>query len=63
MAEKKSIKYRLLYIAANLTAMLPFSVLYFFSDFIYPFVYFVFKYRQKVVRKNIVNSFPNKSKK
>jgi KDO2-lipid IV(A) lauroyltransferase len=60
---KKSIKYHLLYSAAYLTAMLPFSVLYFFSDLIYPIVYYVVKYRQKVVRKNLVNSFPYKSKK
>jgi KDO2-lipid IV(A) lauroyltransferase len=63
MAEKKSIKYYLLYGAANLIAMLPFGVLYFFSDLIYPLVYYVVKYRKKVVRKNLKKSFPDKSKK
>jgi KDO2-lipid IV(A) lauroyltransferase len=60
---RKNIKYHLLYGAAYLTAMLPFWVLYFFSDLVYPFVYYAVKYRRKVVRENLVHSFPQKSQK
>lgn len=41
----------------------PSWILYGISDFLYFIIYVVFKYRQKVVRKNLVNSFPEKSKK
>ena len=61
--QKKSVKYRLLYGIANLTAMLPFRVLYFFADLLYFLVYYVARYRKKVVRKNLTNSFPQKSEK
>ena len=42
---------------------LPLRVLYLFSDFVYLLVYYVVKYRRKVVRKNMKNSFPEKSEK
>ena len=43
-------------------SLLPLSVLYMISDVIlYPLVYYVARYRLKVVRKNLRNSFPNKS--
>ena len=42
--------------------LLPLSVLYMISDIIlYPLVYYVARYRLKVVRKNLRNSFPDKS--
>ena len=42
-------------------SLLPLSVLYFISDVIlYPLVYYVARYRLKVVRKNLRNSFPDK---
>ncbi len=40
---------------------LPFSILYLFSDFLYLLVYKIIGYRTKVVRKNLLNSFPEKS--
>ncbi len=40
---------------------LPFCVLYLLSDLIYPIVYYVIGYRKKVVRKNLSNSFPEKT--
>lgn len=44
-------------------SLLPLSVLYVISDVIlYPLVYYVAKYRLKTVRKNLRNSFPDKSK-
>ena len=43
-------------------SLLPLSVLYMISDIIlYPLVYYVARYRLKVVRKNLRNSFPDKS--
>ena len=43
-------------------SLLPLSVLYFISDVIlYPLVYYVARYRLKVVRRNLRNSFPDKS--
>ncbi len=48
----------------RILSLLPLSVLYMISDIIlYPLVYYVARYRIKVVRKNLSNSFPNKSNK
>lgn len=64
MADKKrkGIGYYLVYGTFSLIAMLPFGVLYFISDILYGLVYKVVGYRKKVVRKNLRNSFPEKSK-
>lgn len=42
-------------------ALLPLSVLYVISDFLYIITYYVARYRRKVVRKNLLKSFPEKS--
>lgn len=44
-----------------LIAWLPLGILYLFSDMIYCLVYYLVRYRKKVVRENLVYSFPNKS--
>lgn len=41
---------------------LPFWLLYFISDVNYLLVYYVFRYRRKVVRTNLCNAFPEKPK-
>jgi KDO2-lipid IV(A) lauroyltransferase len=41
-------------------SLLPFSFLYFLSNFQYYLVYYVVGYRKKVVRQNLINSFPDK---
>lgn len=46
-----------------LISILPFRILYVFSDVMYFFMYFVFGYRKGVVKKNLQESFPNKSDK
>jgi KDO2-lipid IV(A) lauroyltransferase len=46
-----------------LISILPFPVLYLFSDFIFVLIYYVFGYRKKVVTENLRNSFPEKSEK
>ena len=38
-----------------------FKTLYALSNFLYYFAYYVVKYRREVVRKNLVNSFPEKN--
>lgn len=45
-----------------LHALLPFKALYILSDILYILVYKLIGYRLKVVRKNLANSFPDKSK-
>jgi len=46
----------------NLISFLPFPVLYFLSDILYLFLYYIIKYRRIVVSENLLNSFPEKSK-
>jgi KDO2-lipid IV(A) lauroyltransferase len=41
-------------------SMLPFKLLYLFSDFVYIFIYHVFGYRRKTVLANLKLCFPNK---
>lgn len=55
------IVYVFLYIWVKAHAILPMSVLYILSDILYFFIYYVFKYRIKVVRQNMKNSFPEKT--
>jgi KDO2-lipid IV(A) lauroyltransferase len=43
--------------------LLPLSVLYIFSDFLYLVLYYFPSYRRKVVANNLKNSFPDKSEK
>ena len=60
----KNISSALLYGIVRLYAFLPLPALFFFSDvFLYPLVYYVARYRLKVVRKNLRNSFPEKTEK
>ncbi len=51
--------YGLLY----LLSLLPMWVHYIFSDIIYLIIYYVVRYRVKIVRKNLSTSFPEKSEK
>lgn len=59
---KKGLGYSLLYAVTYLHALLPFSVLYFLSDILFFVVYYVVRYRRKLVRENLENALPNKSK-
>jgi len=51
----------LYYIVLKPLSFLPLGALYGFSDFLNLVLYKAFKYRQKVVRDNLINSFPGKS--
>ncbi len=42
-------------------SMLPFRLLYFFSDFIYLIIYYIIGYRKKTVRENLALSLPHLS--
>ncbi|MBP5456962.1 MAG: lysophospholipid acyltransferase family protein [Paludibacteraceae bacterium] len=53
--------YLFLYPLLWLISCLPFCVMYAISDVIYFLVYHVVRYRRKVVRTNLTNSFPEKS--
>jgi Kdo2-lipid IVA lauroyltransferase/acyltransferase len=44
-------------------ARLPMRGLYVISDFLYPFTYYIIKYRRNVVYENLRNSFPEKTDK
>ncbi|MCD8164671.1 MAG: lysophospholipid acyltransferase family protein [Bacteroides sp.] len=57
------IVYIFAYIGIWLLAILPFRVLYVLSDLLCFLLYRVARYRRKVVRTNLKNSFPEKSEK
>lgn len=53
----------IVYGIVKLISYLPLRVLYFFSDIIFLFVYYIFRYRRSVVTNNLTHSFPEKSEK
>jgi KDO2-lipid IV(A) lauroyltransferase len=55
--------YYLFYGITWLITLLPLGVLYLLSDFIFLLLYYFPSYRRKVVMNNLVNSFPEKTKK
>lgn len=55
--------YSLLYVVAYFHALLPFSILYLLSDILYFGIYYLVRYRRKLVRRNLENAFPEKSRK
>jgi len=55
--------YILLYPILWLISIMPFSILYLFSDCIYFLLYYVIGYRKKTVRENLALAFPNLSEK
>ena len=53
--------YHLLSFFLRLFSYVPFCLLYIISDGLYFLVYYVFRYRRRIVRKNLTESFPEKS--
>lgn len=53
--------YYIIFSWTYLHALLPFRLLYALSDILYILVYKVIRYRLKVVRSNLANSFPDKT--
>ncbi|MEF9924459.1 MAG: lysophospholipid acyltransferase family protein [Muribaculaceae bacterium] len=60
---KLNIIYFPLNVLLHATALLPFWALYRISDFLYFVIFHVVRYRVKIVRKNVSESFPEKSEK
>jgi KDO2-lipid IV(A) lauroyltransferase len=58
-----AIGYYLFYGINWIFTLLPLSVLYIFSDFLYLVLYYVVSYRRNVVATNLKNSFPEKTDK
>ena len=52
------IAYRLLYGVTYLVSLLPYRVLYILSDLSFLLVYYVVRYRRKVVARNLATAFP-----
>lgn len=52
--------YYVIYGFLYLLSLLPFAVIYLFSDLVYFFLYHVFGYRKKVVMGNLKIAFPEK---
>ncbi len=57
----KNVLYYIVWGIFYLLSLLPFRVLYILSDLTYLLLYYLIGYRRKVVRKNLVTSFPEKS--
>ena len=45
----------------NMLSLLPLFILYRFADAFYVLIFYVFGYRRKVVKENLVNAFPGKN--
>lgn len=59
----ENILYSPLYLCFKLHAMLPLRVLYILSDILFFPLYYVIRYRRKMVIENMRNSFPEKDDK
>jgi len=57
----EGVLYRGLFLAAKLLSLLPFGALYVISDICYYPLYYVARYRRGVTRRNLTESFPEKS--
>lgn len=53
--------YHLLSFFLRLFSYVPFGILYIISDCLYFLVYYIFRYRRRIVRKNLTESFPEKN--
>src|SRR5688572_19657666 len=53
--------YYLVYGSLYVFSLFPLRILYFFSDFAFFNLYYVFGYRKKVVMDNLRNAFPEKT--
>ncbi len=55
------ILYNIIYAGAWLRAIFPLEFLYVIADVIYYPLYYIIRYRRKLVRKNLTNAFPDKA--
>ncbi|MEG1574653.1 MAG: acetyltransferase, partial [Bacteroidales bacterium] len=59
----ENILYSPLYLFIWLHSLLPFKILYLLSDIIFLPLFYIIRYRRKLVYKNMRDSFPDKSEK
>ncbi|MFZ2286012.1 MAG: lysophospholipid acyltransferase family protein [Bacteroidales bacterium] len=57
----KKAGYYIFFALNYVVTLLPLRVLYLFSDLTHPLMYHIFRYRRRVVEKNLENAFPEKS--
>ena len=55
-----NIAYHIANAACRITSLLPLRLLYVLSDALYIIIYHAVKYRRRLVRKNLADSFPEK---
>ena len=60
---RKNMKYHLLSFTIKALSYIPFWLLYILSDGLYYILYYIVRYRRRIVRKNLTESFPEKSEK
>ena len=53
--------YYIIFIIIKVLSYIPFWALYVLSDIMYYPLYYIIRYRRKVVRKNLTESFPRKA--
>lgn len=58
----KKVLYYLFFLSWFVPSLLPLRILYVFSDLLYFPLYYCVRYRRKIVRKNLLESFPEKSR-
>lgn len=63
LTKKEQIYYALCYCTFYLLSLIPFKIIYILSDMVFLVIYHVVKYRRPILRKNLKDSFPHKSKK
>ena len=56
----KKLLYRILYAVVYLLSLLPLRIHYVFADAVFPLLYYIIRYRRKLVRRNLQSSFPEK---
>ncbi|MEG0456443.1 MAG: acetyltransferase, partial [Bacteroides sp.] len=57
----KSIVYYIVFFFWFIASLLPLRLLYLFSDILYYPLYYCVRYRRRVVRSNLLSSFPERS--
>ena len=60
---KTNLLYWLVYVGMWMLAILPFNLLYVLSDLLYLLMRYGVRYRRKIIRMNLCNSFPEKTDK
>ena len=57
----KTVLYYFIFFFWFIASLLPLRFLYIFSDLLYFPLYYCVRYRRKIVRKNLIESFPEKT--